>query len=99
MDKFLKALQKGEVSFTQTDEPPLRTLKEMHRLLKLTYQKPRGRKPQMVEIDGEERSLKEWAEFLEVDYERLYYFYHHRKLRGRKLIEATRTVKPRKPSF
>ena len=97
----MKSLQSGEVGFDPTKAIPsrLRTTREMRRILKIAHQKPLGRKPKMVEVDGEERTLREWAELFEIDYNRLYYFYHRRKLRGRKLIDTARTYKPRKPSF
>lgn len=90
MDKFLKALQKGEVSFTPTNTPPLRTTEELRNVIKRMNQKPKGRKAKLVEVDGEERTLREWAEFFEIDYPRLYYFYTKKKLRGRKLIDTAR---------
>lgn len=98
MDKFLEALKQGAVKLDPEKAviERRRTTDELRQLITKSKALPRGRKAVLVEVDGEERTLKEWAELFDINYMRLRYFYAKKKLRGRKLIDTARTVKPRK---
>lgn len=92
MDKLLQALTQGTLTLDpeKARPQPKRTTAQLREIIRRSKHKPKGRKVTMlVEIDGEIRSLRQWAEFLDVSYSRLYYFYH-KGLRGRELVNKTR---------
>lgn len=58
--------------------------------IKKSTQKKRGAKTEIyLDIDGETRTLKDWAEFFELPYFTVLYRYHAGK-RGRDLIKPQR---------
>ena len=68
----------------------MRTKAQLLNLVKKTTQKKRGAKTEIyLTIDGEVKSLREWAEFFELDYYTVLYRYHAGK-RGRDLIKPPR---------
>ena len=70
----------------------LLTTEQMRDIIKRSKYKPKGRKPEQVEIDGEYRTLREWAEFLGLPYDKLYYQYAKQGLRGRALINKVKSL-------
>lgn len=94
MDKLLELLKKGSIELDPEKARPVprRTTEEMRDIIKRSKYKPKGRKPEMVEIDGEYRTLREWAKFLGLPYDKLYYQYAKQGLRGRALINKVREL-------
>lgn len=94
MDNFLDLLKQGRVELNIEKAKPthLRTTAEMRKILGMKDQKPRGRKAKQIEIDGEYRTLREWAKFLGLPYDKLYYQYAKQGLRGRALINKVKEL-------
>ena len=94
MDKFLEALKQGKVKLDPEKVKPVhkRTTQELREILGDMNRKPRGRKAKQVEIDGEYRTLREWAKFLGLPYDKLYYQYAKQGLRGRALINKVKNL-------
>ena len=68
----------------------MRTTAQLRDLLKKALSKPRGRKPKLwIEIDGEYRTMREWVDFMDLDYSKFYYYYN-KGIRGRALIDHAR---------
>ena len=64
--------------------------KDLENLVRKSQQQKRGAKTEIyLSIDGELRSLKEWAEFFGVEYYTVLYRYRKGK-RGRDLIKPPR---------
>lgn len=65
--------------------------RELSQLVRKTFQKKRGAKTTYyADIDGETKSLKEWAEFFGISYAVILERYH-RGVTGRELIAPPRT--------
>jgi hypothetical protein len=92
MDKLLEALTKGNITLDPENAKPtpLKTRAELEKQIRLSKRKQMGRKPKLyVEVDGEIRTLRQWADFMDLNYSKLYYNYN-KGLRGRELLNSAR---------